>query len=97
MAPLVPVPLVPSLHTTAPATAGLAGLTSASGHYLSPIWLDAGKSVYRTRKLHDTMRGKLTYPIPVLSCSPSSPVCALALRGPSLFFAGHLLRPGPVC
>ena len=37
MASLVPVPLVPSLHTTAPAIAGHVGHTSASNLYLSHI------------------------------------------------------------
>ena len=60
MAPMVPVPLVPSVHTTAPAIAGLVRHTSASSRDLSHVWQDSGKIAYRTRKVHNTMCGKLT-------------------------------------
>ena len=105
MAPLVPVPLVPSLHTTAPAIAGLVGHTSASSPYLSHIRQDFCKTVYRPRKLHNTMCGKLIYslPSPVLPSPLLAflwyPVCPapLALRGPCFSFVGCLLCPSPFC
>ena len=89
----------PPCHLSS-ATAGLAGHTSASGHSLSSTWLDAGKSRYRTRKLHNTMRGKPTYPIPVFPLPllvlsplvgplcPSLPVCcapALSARARTVY------------
>ena len=95
MAPLMLVPLVLSLYSTTPVVAGHDGHASTLRRVsLSPMYGKSVRVCYRTRKVDNTMRGKLTYrplfPPSLPLAIPSYPICfvPLALCWPPLPFVG---------